>query len=86
MREAAVELKLEAQALPVLQDTAGAAGRRPRAPSCAAQGVPAERIVDVRRVHLRYEGTDSALIVPAGEHGGDAGRSSRRPTASATRS
>ncbi|HAV37698.1 MAG TPA: 5-oxoprolinase, partial [Massilia sp.] len=32
-----------------------------------AQGVGAERIDVIRRVHLRYEGTDSALVV---EHGG----------------
>ena len=31
-----------------------------------SQGVSAERIVVVRRVHLRYDGTDSALVVLAG--------------------
>ncbi|KVD20637.1 5-oxoprolinase [Burkholderia ubonensis] len=30
------------------------------------QGVPPERIATERRVHLRYQGTDSALAVPAG--------------------
>jgi 5-oxoprolinase (ATP-hydrolysing) len=30
----------------------------------AAQGVAAERIEVLRRVHLRYEGTDTALLVP----------------------
>ncbi|MFD2367960.1 hydantoinase B/oxoprolinase family protein [Pseudoduganella sp. GCM10020061] len=33
----------------------------------AGQGVPPGRISLVRRVHLRYEGTDSALIVPFGD-------------------
>jgi 5-oxoprolinase (ATP-hydrolysing) len=32
----------------------------------AAEGVPAERITAARRAHLRYEGTDTAVIVPAG--------------------
>ncbi|WP_321871204.1 hydantoinase B/oxoprolinase family protein [Paraburkholderia tropica] len=31
------------------------------------QGVLRERIETIRRVHLRYEGTDSALSIPAGE-------------------
>jgi len=30
-----------------------------------SQGVPEDRVVVVRRVHLRYDGTDSALIVAA---------------------
>ncbi|MEQ8347588.1 MAG: hydantoinase B/oxoprolinase family protein [Sneathiellaceae bacterium] len=34
----------------------------------ARQGVPAERIVTERRLHLRYEGTDAALEVPFGDH------------------
>jgi 5-oxoprolinase (ATP-hydrolysing) len=33
----------------------------------AGQGVPRERISLVRRVHLRYEGTDSAIIVLFGD-------------------
>jgi 5-oxoprolinase (ATP-hydrolysing) len=32
----------------------------------ASQGVSAERIAMLRRVHLKYEGTDTALIVPLG--------------------
>ena len=31
-----------------------------------ADGAPASRITAERRVHLRYEGTDTALVVPAG--------------------
>ena len=62
MREQAVELRLEEAALPALQQTlqrlsedAGSELRK--------QGVPAARIRIVPRVHLRYEGTDSALVV-----------------------
>ncbi len=62
MREQAVELRLEAAALPALQQTlqrlAEDAGSELR-----NQGVPAARIHIVPRVHLRYEGTDSALVV-----------------------
>ncbi len=36
----------------------------------AGQGVAPERIVVHRRVHLRYEGTDSALVVPFADHAG----------------
>ena len=32
----------------------------------ARQGIPAERVEVVRRLHLRYEGTDSALVVEEG--------------------
>jgi diaminopimelate decarboxylase len=57
-----VELRLEAAALPALQQTlqrlAEDAGSELR-----NQGVPAARIHIVPRVHLRYEGTDSALVV-----------------------
>ncbi|WP_028102787.1 hydantoinase B/oxoprolinase family protein [Pseudoduganella violaceinigra] len=62
MRESAVELRLAPAALPVLEgrlqelsDEAVAALR--------AQGVCDGRISVLRRAHLRYEGTDSALIV-----------------------
>ena len=51
-----------------------------------SQGVAPDRIRVVRRVHLRYEGTDTALIVAAGDARGDAGARSTRSTASATRS
>ena len=39
-------------------------------PSSAQQGVARERIVVHRRVHLRYEGTDSALVVPFADEAG----------------
>jgi len=69
MREAAVELRLDdiaEMALAQRLDALGDAARQ----ALLAQGVGAERITLVRRVHLRYEGTDSAIIVlfdaPAG--------------------
>ena len=69
MREAAVELRLDAlpaQALAQRLDALGDAARQ----ELLAQGVGLERITLVRRVHLRYDGTDSAIIVlfdePAG--------------------
>lgn len=62
MRESAVELRL-ADAGPKelarrLDDLGGGVRHE-----LLAQGVAAERITLVRRVHLRYEGTDSAIIV-----------------------
>ncbi|MCK6430287.1 MAG: hydantoinase B/oxoprolinase family protein, partial [Burkholderiaceae bacterium] len=62
MREAAVELRLTPAALPQLAqrlDALAAEATR----DLLEQGVPRERVRVVRRVHLRYEGTDSALIV-----------------------
>jgi 5-oxoprolinase (ATP-hydrolysing) len=62
MREAAVELKLAdagQQELARRLDELGDGVRD----ELLAQGVAAERITLVRRVHLRYEGTDSAIIV-----------------------
>jgi len=65
MREQATEAPL----------TAGLAARLPglAAPLEAdareeilAEGVPAERITAAHRVHLRYEGTDTAVVVPVG--------------------
>ncbi len=66
MREAAVEMRLAnisgeqlAQRLAVLGSAVTG--------ELLAQGVPEPRIRLVRRVHLRYEGTDSALIVLFGD-------------------
>jgi N-methylhydantoinase A/oxoprolinase/acetone carboxylase beta subunit len=62
MREKAVEAKLGAAALDVeLEALAKAA-----ADELMLQGVEASRIRVLRRVHLKYEGTDTALIVPFG--------------------
>jgi 5-oxoprolinase (ATP-hydrolysing) len=62
MRETAIELRLAdtgVEGLAPRIDELGEGARR----ELMAQGVAPERIVLVRRVHLRYEGTDSAIIV-----------------------
>ena len=51
-----------------------------------SQGVAASRIRVVRRAHLRYDGTDTALIVPAGTLGQMQARLRGGVPASATRS
>ena len=64
MREQSIESRLDAAAMPAL----AAALDRLAAEATGdllSQGVGAQRITVVRRVHLRYEGTDSALIVAA---------------------
>ncbi|QOY92439.1 hydantoinase B/oxoprolinase family protein [Massilia sp. UMI-21] len=63
MREQAVELRLQeagSEALAVRLDTLGAQARG----QLLEQGVDPGRIELVQRVHLRYEGTDSAIVVP----------------------
>ena len=62
MREAAVELRLDDIPAEDLAQRLGALGDSARQ-ELLAQGVAPERITVVRRVHLRYEGTDSAIIV-----------------------
>jgi 5-oxoprolinase (ATP-hydrolysing) len=65
MREQAAEVRLDDGAMPQLEATlerlAAAAREEVR-----EQGVADERIRVARRAHLRYEGTDSALIVAFG--------------------
>ena len=66
MREQAVEQRL-------LEAGSDALGQRLAALGAAAreqllgQGVAPERIALVQRVHLRYEGTDCAIVVPFGD-------------------
>ncbi|USX24353.1 hydantoinase B/oxoprolinase family protein [Oxalobacteraceae bacterium OTU3CINTB1] len=62
MREAAVEARLTEQSQPGLAARLDALGEQARA-ELHRQGVADERIALIRRAHLRYEGTDSALIV-----------------------
>jgi len=62
MREAAVELRLADIGQHTLAERLGALGEGVRR-ELVEQGVAPERIELVRRIHLRYEGTDSALIV-----------------------
>ncbi|WP_317204076.1 hydantoinase B/oxoprolinase family protein [Janthinobacterium sp.] len=63
MREAAIEARLDDAAPAQLAARLEALGAQARA-ELLEQGVAEERISLMRRVHLRYEGTDSALIVP----------------------
>ncbi|MCE3264295.1 MAG: 5-oxoprolinase [Pseudoduganella sp.] len=62
MRESAVELRLAPAALAELEARLQALAGDAVA-ALQGQGVANERISVVRRAHLRYEGTDSALVV-----------------------
>ena len=64
MREAAVELRL-AEALPAVAERLAALAAEAEA-ELRRQGASSGALHTHRRVHLRYEGTDSALIVPYG--------------------
>jgi 5-oxoprolinase (ATP-hydrolysing) len=67
MRERAVERRLAELGeveLAARLDELGATARE----ELLAQGVPPERIELLRRVHLRYEGTDSAIVVSLDTH------------------
>ena len=63
MREAAVEERLDGTTLSDRLDALAAAASA----DLRAQGVADARIDVVRRVHLRYEGTDAALVVDFGD-------------------
>src|SRR5713101_3375503 len=65
MREEAVEMKLEPDRLGVLEGALENLSRSAQE-ELVIQGVPRARVSVVSRVHLRYEGTDSALIVNFG--------------------
>jgi 5-oxoprolinase (ATP-hydrolysing) len=62
MREQSVEIRLETAALERLAHVADSLEQTARA-ELLDEGIPPERIRAVRRVHLRYEGTDTALPV-----------------------
>ncbi|WP_136414264.1 hydantoinase B/oxoprolinase family protein [Herbaspirillum sp. ST 5-3] len=62
MRESAVEVALNQDAVPALQTRLDQLADEART-DLLSQGVAAERIQTIQRVHLRYEGTDSALTV-----------------------
>ena len=65
LREAAVEQPLAAMAAGVLATQLDALAQAASG-ELLAQGVAPARISVLRRVHLRYDGTDSALVVPFG--------------------
>ncbi|WP_029525275.1 hydantoinase B/oxoprolinase family protein [Polaromonas glacialis] len=65
IREQAVELKLTDAALPEIADALDALATTAQA-ELQRQQVSTGAITTLRRVHVRYEGSDSALIVPFG--------------------
>jgi 5-oxoprolinase (ATP-hydrolysing) len=64
-REQAIELPLAAKALAALKRTGGKLGKNAKA-EVVGQGVPANKIKVIVRAHIRYAGTDTALVVTAG--------------------
>src|SRR6185437_12346556 len=64
-RQQAIELVDGAKALAVLKREAARLGREAKA-EVAGQGVPSAKIKVFARAHIRYAGTDTALIVGAG--------------------
>ncbi|HEX3138620.1 MAG TPA: hydantoinase/oxoprolinase family protein, partial [Rhizobacter sp.] len=64
MRESAIELPL-ASALPAVGERLGTLASE-TADELRRQGVSRAAVVVHKRVHVRYEGTDSALVVPFG--------------------
>src|SRR5688572_2219951 len=62
MRSRAVEARLEDCALEEVAEALAIEARN----ELILQGVPADKVRAVRRAHLKYEGTDTALVVPLG--------------------
>jgi len=65
MRERTIEARMEETALAKIRvemDALGAAATQ----EVLSQGAPAERVALRERAHLRYEGTDTALVTPFG--------------------
>jgi 5-oxoprolinase (ATP-hydrolysing) len=66
MREQSVEAQLEPAAMPKLREVAGDLESAARA-ELLEEGVPERRIRVARRAHLRYDGTDAAVLVELDE-------------------
>lgn len=64
-RQQAIELPFGAKTLAALKRTAARLGRETKA-EVTGQGVPAGKIAVIVHAHIRYAGTDTALIVNAG--------------------
>ncbi|MGJ3246203.1 MAG: hydantoinase B/oxoprolinase family protein [Elainellaceae cyanobacterium] len=62
LREKTIELKLTADVMPDVEDQLAELTRDSNA-EILAQGLSDEHVQILQRVHLRYEGTDSALVV-----------------------
>ena len=70
MREESIERRLDAAAMPLMAERLQTLGEASRQALLAQMGVDAggtDRIELRQRAHLRYEGTDSALVVPWGD-------------------
>jgi 5-oxoprolinase (ATP-hydrolysing) len=70
MREESIERRLDATAMPFMAERLLALGETSRQALLAQMGVDAggAHLIELRqRAHLRYEGTDSALVVPWGD-------------------
>jgi 5-oxoprolinase (ATP-hydrolysing) len=65
LRERSVEARLDDAAVPQIDATLRELAESART-EVLAQGVAAERVRVAKRVHLRYDGTDSALVVGYG--------------------
>ena len=64
-REQAIELPYDGKALAAVNKTGARLGKEAKT-EVAGQGVPAAKIKVYVRTHIRYAGTDTALVVPAG--------------------
>jgi len=66
LREQAVEVRLEEQAMPALAATLDRLAADGTA-EMRAQGIPGERISVLLKAHVKYEGTDTPLVVDYGK-------------------
>ncbi len=62
MREQAIEARLDEAVMPRLEEALGVLGETART-EVSRQGVSPQHVAIQRRVHLRYEGTDTAIVV-----------------------
>jgi len=69
MRERSLELELQDDGVRALEDAADKLAGEARK-DLVSQGVDPQRIRLLRRAHLKYEGTDTALAVPLGPRAG----------------
>jgi 5-oxoprolinase (ATP-hydrolysing) len=82
-RQQAIEKPLGADALESMGHIAGRLGHAVR-DEVAGQGVPPEKIKVIVRAHIRYAGTDTALVVDAGRFGSSSSlRGEMKPASSA---
>ncbi len=66
MREAQIEHVLDESVMAIIESKSRPLEEQ-ALQELVSQGVPVEDIVVLRRVHIRYDGTDTSLIVEAGE-------------------